>query len=80
MSYDTKDSPKEEASKAEEDGGEGDGERHTRIGAEGRGGAGVHGQPAEAAGRARGRPPEHGGPERPRNLRAVLGDGAVPDL
>lgn len=63
--YDAEDGPKEEASTTDEDGGEGDGERHTRIGDEGRGGAGVRGQPAEAAGRARGRPPEHGGAERP---------------
>lgn len=80
MSYDMEGGPKEEASKADEDGGEGYGERHTRIGDEGRGGAGVRGQPEKAAGRAQERPPEHGGPERPRDLRAVLGDGAVPDL
>lgn len=61
-------------------GGRDDGGRNEERGRDQGGGARVRRQPGEAARGARGRPPEHGGAERPRDLRAVLGDGAVPDL
>lgn len=65
---------------ARQGGGRDDGGRNEKRGRDRGGGARVRRQPREAARGARGRPPEHGGAERPRDLRVVLGDGTVPDL